>query len=145
MVHFVLFLIFLSLARRLCALWCLSRNGERFVVPDPRSIHPGHLRVPSAWLTFAKWIWILFLASAVSAIRLVKAKFTLLKWFHISLAVTTKRFWMSSLSLVEAARSLWEWRILSSVNLAQDSGTETLKRGNRTRQWWQWCIGLHGL
>lgn len=33
---------------------------------------------------------------------------------------------MSSLSLAEAARSLWERRILSSVNLAQDSGTETL-------------------
>lgn len=35
---------------------------------------------------------------------------------------------MSSLSFAEAARSLWERRILSWVNLAQVSGTETLKK-----------------
>ena len=64
--------------------------------------------------------------------RLVKAKFTLLNWFHISLAVTTRRFSMSSLSLVEAALSLWERRILSSVNLAHDSGTDTLEMGRET-------------
>lgn len=61
--------------------------------------------------------------------RLVKAKFTLLNWFHISLAVTIRRFSMSSLSLEEAALSLWERRILSSVNLAHDSGTDTLEMG----------------
>lgn len=69
----------------------------------------------------------MFLASADSEIRLVNMTFTRLNWFHISLEVTFSKFSTSSLSLAEAALSLCDLKMLSSVNLAQVSGTEMLR------------------
>lgn len=54
---------------------------------------------------------------------------TQLNWFHISPEVAFIRTSISSLSLWEAARSLWERRMLSSVNRDQDSGSESLCGG----------------
>lgn len=51
---------------------------------------------------------------------------TLLNWFHISAQVAFMRISISSLSFWEAARSLCERRMLSSVNLDHDSGSESL-------------------
>lgn len=58
-----------------------------------------------------------------------KATLTQLNWFHISPEVAFIRTSISSLSLWEAARSLWERRMLSSVNRDQDSGSESLWGG----------------
>lgn len=77
-------------------------------------------------MTLARCVCKLFLASAVSDMRLVKATLTLLNWFHISLEVVFSRISISSLSLWEVARSLWECRMLSSVNLDHESGREIL-------------------
>lgn len=77
-------------------------------------------------MTLARCVCKLFLASPVSDMRLVKATLTLLNWFHISLEVAFSRISISSLSLWEAARSLWECRMLSSVNLDHESGREIL-------------------
>lgn len=82
-------------------------------------------------LTLARCVCRLFLASAVSDMRLVKATLTLLNWFHISLDVVFSRISISSLSLWEAARWLWECRMLSSVNLDHESGRESLTVGQR--------------
>ena len=79
--------------------------------------------------TLARCVWRLLLASAVSEVRLEKATLTLLNWFHISPLVVVMRISISSLSLWEAARSLCERRTLSSVNLDQDSGSESLGEG----------------
>lgn len=79
--------------------------------------------------TFARCVCRLFLASAVSDMRFVKAMLTLLNWFHMSLDVVFSRISISSLSLWEAARSLWESRMLSSVNLDHESGRESLTGG----------------
>ena len=79
--------------------------------------------------TFARCVCRLFLASAVSDMRLVKAMLTLLNWFHMSLDVVFSRISISSLSLWEAARSPWESRMLSSVNLDHESGRESLTGG----------------
>lgn len=80
-------------------------------------------------MTLARCVCRLFLASAVSDMRFVKATLTLLNWFHISLDVVFSRISISSLSLWEAARSLWECRMLSSVNLDHESGRESLTEG----------------
>lgn len=58
---------------------------------------------------------------------------TQLNWFHISPEVAFIRTSISSLSLWEAARSLWERRMLSSVNRDQDSGSESLGGGGERR------------
>lgn len=76
--------------------------------------------------TLARWVCRLFLASAVSEIRLEKSMLTLLNWFHISLDVVFSRISISSLSLWEEARWLWECRMLSSVNFDHESGRESL-------------------
>lgn len=55
-----------------------------------------------------------------------KATFTLLNWFHISPQVVFIRISISSLSFWEAARSLCERRMLSSVNRDHESGSESL-------------------
>lgn len=60
--------------------------------------------------------------------RLEKDTLTLVNWFHISLDVVLIRISISSLSLWEAARSLCECRMLSSVNLVHDSGRESLEK-----------------
>lgn len=87
-------------------------------------------RIPSCHqFTLARCVCRLFLASAVSDMRFEKAMLTLLNWFHISLDVEFSRISISSLSLREAARSLWECRMLSSVNLDHESGRESLKEG----------------
>lgn len=73
--------------------------------------------------------------------RLVKATLTLLNWFHMSLDVVLSRISISSLSLWEAARWLWEWRMLSSVNFDQESGRERLNGGRGWKQLakkWTW-------
>lgn len=80
-------------------------------------------------MTLARCVCRLFLASAVSDMRFVKAMLTLLNWFHISLDVVFSRISISSLSLWEVARSLWECRMLSSVYLDQESGKESLTGG----------------
>lgn len=72
--------------------------------------------------------------------RFVKATLTLLNWFHISLDVVFSRISISSLSLWEAARSLWECRMLSSVNLLHESGRESLTEG---REWCKICFFEH--
>lgn len=79
--------------------------------------------------TLARCVCRLFLASAVSDMRFEKAMLTPLNWFHISLDEVFSRISISSLSLWEAARSLWECRMLSSVNLDHESGRERLTEG----------------
>lgn len=58
-----------------------------------------------------------------------KATLTLLNWFHISPQVVFMRISIWSLSFWEAERSLCEHRMLSSVNLDHDSGSESLGEG----------------
>lgn len=62
---------------------------------------------------------------------------TLLNWFHISLDVVFSRISISSLSLWEEARWLWECRMLSSVNLDHESGRESLSRNIVDSSWWR--------
>lgn len=77
-------------------------------------------------LTFARCTCRLFLASVVSDMRLEKHTLTLLNWFHISLQVALMSTSISSLSRWEEARWFCECRMLSSENLDQDSGRESL-------------------
>lgn len=79
-------------------------------------------------LTLASCAWSLFFASATSAIRLLKAKLVLMKWFHISSDVLSSLTSASSRSLAELALACWEHLILSSLNLAHVAGIETLVR-----------------
>lgn len=57
---------------------------------------------------------------------------TVLNWFHISPQVVFMRISISSLSFWEAARSLCERRMLSSVNLDHDSGSESLEERKKS-------------
>lgn len=84
--------------------------------------------------TFARCACKLLLASVVSEMRFVKATLTLLNWFHISLDVVFSKISISSRSLWEVARSLWERSMLSSVNLDHESGRDTLARKTKNTQ-----------
>lgn len=99
-------------------------------------------------ITFAKCVCRLFLASEVSDMRPVKATLTLLNWFHISLDVAFSRTSISSLSLWEAARVLWDSRMLSSVNLDHESGRDSLVDGrgwrNHCTVYGNKCEQIHG-
>lgn len=86
------------------------------VYPKPR--RESRLMV----LTLAIWACRLFLVLAISEMRLVKATLPVLNWFHISVEVMLSSTSISSRSLCDTTRSLWECRMLSSVNFDHESG-----------------------
>lgn len=106
---------------------CRNRTPDCFLISELK-LKSKIVRKPRGKvMTLARWVCRLFLASAVSDIRPVKATLTLLNWFHISLDVVFSRISISSLSLWDAARSLWDRRMLSSVNLDHESGRDSLR------------------
>lgn len=65
--------------------------------------------------------------SAISEMRLLKAKLLSVNCLHRSSEVTSSVWFVSSRSVVELARAFWEYLMLSSLNFAHVSGTETLE------------------
>lgn len=80
-------------------------------------------------VTLDRWVWSLFLASVVSWILWLRATLTEFHSCHISLAHELSTLSISFLICLEAALSLWDRWMLSLLNLAQLSGTETLRDG----------------
>lgn len=89
-------------------------------------IIPGYVLLCLYWLTLDRWVWSLFLASVVSWILWLRATLTEFHSCHISLAQEFSTLSISFLICLEAARSLWDLWMLSLLNLAQLSGTDTL-------------------
>lgn len=87
---------------------------------------PGYVLLCLYWLTLDRWVWSLFLASVVSWILWLRATLTEFHSCHISLAQEFSTLSISFLICLEAARSLWDLWMLSLLNLAQLSGTDTL-------------------
>lgn len=115
--------------------WCIARNNQtasQWVEWNWMEKELEHERwtwwslVREPLVTLARCVCSLFLALVGSDIPLVKATLTVLNWFHISLDVVFSRISILSRSLWDTARWLWEWRMLSSVNLDHESGRERL-------------------